>query len=95
MSMLREGLVLSLVTLALSGPAFAQPKTDAGSGPTRGAASANDAGSGPTTGAKPNAQSTSAANSRELTENSAGVTPGPKSSGGSQPVTPATTEKKQ
>jgi hypothetical protein len=40
--------------LGLSGPAFGQPKADAGSGPTSGAASANDAGSGPTTGANPN-----------------------------------------
>lgn len=34
--------------------AYAQPKADAGSGPTHGATSTNDAGSGPTPGAKPN-----------------------------------------
>jgi hypothetical protein len=52
MSSFGKGLLFSLVALGLSGPAFAQPKADAGSGPTSGAASANDAGSGPTTGAK-------------------------------------------
>jgi hypothetical protein len=53
MSSFGKGLLFSLVALGLSGPAFGQPKADAGSGPTSGAASANDAGSGPTTGAKP------------------------------------------
>jgi hypothetical protein len=58
MSSFGKGLLFSLVALGLSGPAFAQPKADAGSGPTSGAASANDAGSGPTTGAKPNTNAT-------------------------------------
>jgi hypothetical protein len=50
--------------------------------------STNDAGSGPTKGAKPNTGSTAASDSSGPTENSAfensaGVTPGPKSTGGS------------
>jgi hypothetical protein len=49
MSSFGKGLLFSVVALGLSGPAFGQPKADAGSGPTS-AASANDAGSGPTTG---------------------------------------------
>lgn len=84
-----------VVALGLSSPAFAQPKVDAGSGPTSGATSTKDAGSGPTNGAKPNSASTAANTSNPSTDNSAGVTPGPKSTGGSQPVTPATPEKKQ
>ena len=60
-------------------------KADAGSGPTSGAAQANDAGSGPINGSKASAP----ADSSSSTENSAGVTPGPKSTGGSQPTTPA------
>jgi hypothetical protein len=94
MSSFGKGLLFSVVALGLSGPAFAQPKADAGSGPTSGAASANDAGSGPTTGAKPNTDATIASDPPGSTENAAGVTPGPKSTGGSQPVTPATPQKK-
>ena len=94
MSSFGKGLLFSVVALGLSGPAFAQPKADAGSGPTSGAASANDAGSGPTTGAKPNTDATIASDTPGSTENAAGVTPGPKSTGGSQPVTPATPQKK-
>jgi hypothetical protein len=66
---------------------------DAGSGPTSGATSTNDAGSGPTKGATQD-QDSGASNSLGSTENSAGVSPGPKSTGGSQPVTPAMPEKK-
>jgi hypothetical protein len=91
-------LLASTIALGLSAPAFAQPKADAGSGPTMGAISTNDAGSGPTKGAKPKAGVT-ASNSNHSTatrsENSAGVTPGPKSTGGAQPVTPAASAKKQ
>ena len=94
MSLFRGSLLISAITVGLSAPAFAQSKADAGSGPTKGAVSTDDAGSGPTKGAKPNANTT-AAESKDATENSAGVTPGPKSSGGAQPVTPITPEKKQ
>jgi hypothetical protein len=66
-----KALLFSMILAGLSDSALAQPKADAGSGPTRGAAQANGAGSGPING-----------------ENSAGVTPGPKSTGGSQPTTP-------
>jgi hypothetical protein len=94
MSLFRGSLLISvIIALGLAAPAFAQPKADAGSGPTSGAASANDAGSGPTKGAKPNTDATATSNGS--TDNSAGVTPGPKSTGGSQPVTPITPEKKQ
>jgi hypothetical protein len=100
MSPLSRSLLTSVIVLGLSAPAFAQPKADAGGGPTSGAMSTNDAGSGPTKGAKPNTGSTAASNSNGPTENSAsensaGVTPGPKSTGGSQPVTPAMPEKTQ
>jgi hypothetical protein len=95
MSSFSRSLLACVVALGLSSPAFAQPKGDAGSGPTSGATSASDAGSGPTKGAKPNSGSTTANASNHSTENAAGVTPGPKSTGGSQPVTPATPEKKQ
>ena len=87
-------LIASVIALGLSSPALAQPKADAGSGPTSGSVTPNDAGSGPTKGAQPDTSS-AASNSNGSTENSAGVTPGPKSTGGSQPVTPATPEKKQ
>jgi hypothetical protein len=95
MSSLARTMLTSVIAIGLSAPALAQPKADAGSGPTNGTTSTNDAGSGPTKGAKPNTDSTAAGNSNGSTENSAGVTPGPKSTGGSQPVTPATPEKKQ
>ena len=95
MSAFGKRLILSAVALGLSFPALAQPKADAGSGPTSGSTSTNDAGSGPTKGAKPNSDLTAASDSNGSTENSAGVTPGPKSTGGSQPVTPAMPEKKQ
>jgi hypothetical protein len=94
-SSLGRSLLTCVIALGLSAPAFAQPKADAGSGPTNGAVSTNDAGSGPTKGAKPNSSSTSASNSNNSVGNSAGVTPGPKSTGGSQPVAPAMPEKKQ
>ena len=94
MSLFRGSLLISAIAVGLSASAFAQPKADAGSGPTKGAISTDDAGSGPTKGAKPNADKT-AAESMDTTENSAGVTPGPKSTGGAQPVTPITPEKKQ
>ena len=98
MSLFVKGALAAVVAISLSAPAFAQMKGDAGSGPTNGAVSTNDAGSGPTSGAKPKMGSTAANNSNIATqndENSAGVTPGPKSTGGSQPVTPITPEKKQ
>ena len=94
MSPLGRSLLLPMIAFSFSVPALAQPKADAGSGPTKGATSNNHAGSGPTTGAKPNSDTAAASNSGS-TENSAGVTPGPKSTGGSQPVTPAILEKKQ
>jgi hypothetical protein len=86
-------LLAAAVAIGVSAPAFAQSKMDAGSGPTKGAVSTNDAGSGPTSGATPKMGSTAAGNSNTATQNdesSAGVTPGPKSTGGSQPVTPIT-----
>jgi hypothetical protein len=94
MSSFGRSLLISGIALSLSAPSFAQPKADAGSGPTKGVVSTDDAGSGPTKGTKPNADTT-AAESKEATENSAGVTPGPKSTGGAQPATPITPEKKQ
>jgi hypothetical protein len=93
MSSFRGSLLISVIAIGLSGQAFAQPKADAGSGPTKGAVSTDDAGSGPTKGVKPN-DTTATSNSNGSTDNSAGVTPGPKSTGGSQPVTPITPEKK-
>jgi hypothetical protein len=93
MSSIRTILLAAVVAGSLSPPAFAQTKADAGSGPTSGATSTNDAGSGPTKGAPPDQDST-ASNPTGSTENSAGVTPGPKSTGGSQPVTPAMPDKK-
>jgi hypothetical protein len=51
-------LVAAVVAGGLSLPALAQPKADAGSGPTSGATSTNDAGSGPTKGMKANTGST-------------------------------------
>ena len=96
MSEFGKRLILSAVVPFYQLPAFAPPKGDAGSGPTSGSTSTNDAGSGPTKGAKPELRnSTATSNSNGSTENSAGVTPGPKSTGGSQPVTPAMPEKKQ
>ena len=94
MSLFRGSLLLSVIAVGLSAPAFAQPKADAGSGPTKGAVSTDDAGSGPTKGAKPNTD-TNSAEPKDSTENNAGVTPGPKSTGGAQPVTPMIPEKKQ
>ena len=99
MSTLSRSLLTSAIVLAFSTSAFAQPKADAGSGPTNGAVSTNDAGSGPTKGAKPTsgetANNSNHSTENSNTENSAGVTPGPKSTGSSQPVTPAMPEKKQ
>jgi hypothetical protein len=94
MSVSGGSLLKFVIALGLSDPAVAQPKADAGSGPTQGAASTDDAGSGPTKGVKPNTHSSADINSNGSKENSAGVTPGPKSTGGSQPVTPAMPEKK-
>ena len=74
MSSLGKSLLVLVIAIGLSGSAFAQPKADAGSGPTSGAASPNDAGSGPTKGAKPNTDATAASNPEGSTENSAGVT---------------------
>jgi hypothetical protein len=53
MSLLGTRLLASVMVFGLSGSAFAQPKADAGSGPTSGSAATNDAGSGPTKGANP------------------------------------------
>jgi hypothetical protein len=82
MSSLGKSLLIAVIAIGLSGPAVAQPKADAGSGPTTGATSTNDAGSGPTQGAKSNDGSTAAGK-----ENG--------STGGSQPVKPATSPPKQ
>jgi hypothetical protein len=91
MSALSRALLVPAIALGVSVPAFAQPKADAGSGPTSGAISTNDAGSGPTKGG-----STAASNPNNSTasgpENSAGSRPGPKSTEGAQPVTPGTSE---
>jgi hypothetical protein len=89
MSSLSRTLLVPAIALGLSAPAFAQPRADAGSGPTSGAISTNDAGSGPTKGAKPNTGST--ASTASSSENS-DATPGPKSTGGAQPVTPGMSE---
>jgi hypothetical protein len=94
MSSFSRSTLISMIAIGFSASAFAQPKADAGSGPTKGATSTNDAGSGSTTGAKPNSDPTAGSDSNGSTENSAGVTPGPKSTGGSQPVTPASPDKK-
>jgi hypothetical protein len=67
MSFFRGSLLISAIAVGLSAPAFAQPKADAGSGPTKGAISTDDAGSWPTKGAKPNADKT-AAESMDTTE---------------------------
>jgi hypothetical protein len=64
MLLLGRCLLVSAIALSVPYAAFAQPKGDAGSGPTNGATSTNDAGSGPTPGAKPN---TSAAESTGTT----------------------------
>jgi hypothetical protein len=93
-SLFRGSLLLSVIAVGPSAPAFAQPKADAGSGPTKGAVSTDDAGSGPTKGPEPNTD-TNSAEPKDSTENNAGATPGPKSTGGAQPVTPMTPEKKQ
>ena len=85
MSSLGTAFLAAAVAIGLSAPALAQSKMDA--------VSTNDAGSGPTAGATPKMGSTAAGNSDTATqndENNAGVTPGPKSTGGSQPVTPIT-----
>ena len=63
MSLFRGSLLISVIALGLSAPAVAQPKADAGSGPTKGAVSTDDAGSGPTKGAKPNTDSSADINS--------------------------------
>ncbi len=94
MSLFRGALLISVIAFGLSAPAMAEPKADAGSGPTKGDASTDDAGNGPMKGAKPNTDTTATSNTNGSTDNSAGVTPGPKSTGGSQPVTPITPEKK-
>jgi hypothetical protein len=62
MSSLSRSLIISVMAIGLSGPAFAQVKSDTGSGQTSGARSTNDAGSGPTEGAKPITNSTAASN---------------------------------
>ena len=45
MSSLSRSLLACVVVLGLSSPAFAQPKADAGSGPTSGVTSTKDPGS--------------------------------------------------
>jgi hypothetical protein len=47
MCFFRGSLLISAIAVGLSASAFAQPKADAGSGPTKGAVSTDDAGSGP------------------------------------------------
>ena len=86
---LGKTLLVAAVAIGLSAPTLAQTnKMDAVSGPTKVAVSTTDAGSGQSAGAQPNNDSTATGNSTDSTDNSAGVTPGPKSTGGSQPVTP-------
>jgi hypothetical protein len=60
MSSFKKYLFISMIAVGLSAPALAQPKADAGSGPTSGATSANDAGSGPTKGAMTKSDKTTA-----------------------------------
>ena len=74
MSLLDRTLLASVLSVGLAAPAVAQPKNDAGSGPTAGTVSTKDAGSGPTKGAQPDSSS-AVSNSNGSTENSAGVTP--------------------
>jgi hypothetical protein len=81
MSSFRGSLIILMIAVRLSAPALAQPKGDAGSGPTKGAVPTDDAGSGPTKGTKPNSDSTAESDSNGSTEKSAAVTPGPKSTG--------------
>lgn len=81
---LARSLLVLGVALCIPLAVHAQPKADAGSGPTKGAASTNDAGSGPTPGAKPNTGA----------GDSTGVTTGPNSTGSSQ-STSSTSDKKQ
>jgi hypothetical protein len=95
MSSFRGSLIILMIAVRLSAPALAQPKGDAGSGPTKGAVPTDDAGSGPTKGAKPNSDSTAESDSNGLTENSAALRLALNQLGGSQPATPATPEKKQ
>jgi hypothetical protein len=73
--MLGKTLLVAAVAIGLSAPTLAQTNK-------------MDAGSGQSAGAQPNTDSTGTGNSTDSTDNSAGVTPGPKSTGGSQPVTP-------
>jgi hypothetical protein len=73
--MLGKTLLVAAVAIGLSAPTLAQTNK-------------MDAGSGQSAGAQPNTDSTATGNSTDSTDNSAGVTPGPKSTGGSQPVTP-------
>ena len=76
--MVGRSLLVAVIGLGLSVPAFAQPKTDAGSGPTKGAVSTDDAGSGPTKGAKLNADTT-ATETKDSTATA--LAQGPKSTG--------------
>ena len=73
--MLGKTLLVAAVAIGLSAPTLAQTNK-------------MDAGSGQSAGAQPNNNSTATGNSTDSTDNSAGVTPGPKSTGGSQPITP-------
>jgi len=76
-----RSLLVLAIALCVPLTVHAQPKADAGNGPTK---STNDAGSGPTPGAKPNTGA----------GDSTGVTTGPNSAGGSQSTT-STSDKKQ
>jgi hypothetical protein len=73
--MLGKTLLVAAVAIGLSAPTLARTNK-------------MDAGSGQSAGAQPNNDSTATGNSTDSTDNSAGVTPGPTSTGGSQPVTP-------
>jgi hypothetical protein len=93
-SSLGRSLLACVIALGLSAPAFAQPKADPGSGPTNGAVSTNDAGSGPTKGLS-QTQLDLRQQFQQFRRKQRRRHPGPKSTGGSQPVTPAMPEKKQ
>jgi hypothetical protein len=85
MSLFRGSLPISAIAVGLSDPAFCATESRRGQPPDEGTVSTDDAGSGPTRRANPNT-----AEPKDAIENSAGVTPGPKSTGGAQPVTPIT-----
>lgn len=79
----------ALMSVGLATPSLAA-MGDAGSGPTTGATPTNDAGSGPTKGSEGMNQSEKNGDSASNARHVQGTTPGPTSTGGSQPTTPGT-----